>query len=896
MRIFKPHTFGAFLAFAMVPAAMAEPIVAGLSSSKLKPELKGMVMVEELNCVACHQSDAGFADQSKKAPKLSGVGSRINPNYLEKFIQDPHNTKPGTTMPDVLAGKDQKEKSEIAQSITHFLLSLGENDFAPQLPDRVAANEGERLFHMRGCIACHSPRDANGMELMKDTSVPLGELHKKYSGKSLAKFLMNPHSVRPSGRMPNLELPAKEVEAITNYLLRDTQMPGHLNYTLYQGSIWEGIGTDGVKAIRAGHVDDFALKNLGKIRRQYAVEYDGWLDIPKAGSYTFHLTLNGGSLAINGKQLLSLEPSQLRAPTELKTTLDLKKGWQKINVSYYHTGDDKKFSLELEGAGRKRSAIASAMLSVSKQPIPEFVAPKVDAVLAKRGRAHFANLGCASCHTDLEIQPIYSTPFAKLSAGKGCVSDSVGKHPHYGLGTKQRELINQFLPLAQNRKLSDREKINKSLTTFNCIACHDRDGLGGIDTKRNPYFTGTHPELGEQGRLPPSLSHVGAKITPEWMREVMLNGKTQRDYIHTKMPQYGAENVEHLIELFGKVDTLENVTFPKISNIQESKNVGYNMIGTKGFSCVACHDFNGKNPLGAGALDLVHVTDRVQKNWFHIFMRNPSRFHTTGIMPSFWPGGKSIRPDVLEGDANQQIEALWKYLEDGPRAKKPEGLSRQSDQLRVFDKAEMVRGRGTEAGFRAIGVGYPERLNLAFDSEEMALRLLWKGTFANVNHGSFKVSGKQQITFPKGIPFHRLKSLDAHWPYKAKTNYLFPQDHGYQYRGYRLDNLRRPTFQYEYGGIQVEDFFETVEEEKGKARFKRTVNFESSDDQEPFYFRILAGKGITVQSDSDFRLGELKVRITSGQKAIVRKGDAGDVLIPVKVPKGKLTLTLEYQW
>jgi hypothetical protein len=265
-------------------------------------------------------------------------------------------------------------------------------------------------------------------------------------------------------------------------------------------------------------------------------------------------------------------------------------------------------------------------------------------------------------------------------------------------------------------------------------------------------------------------------------------------------------------------------------------------------------------------------------------------------MPSFWPGGKSIRPDVLEGDANQQIEALWKYLEDGPRAKKPEGLSRQSDQLRVFDKAEMVRGRGTEAGFRAIGVGYPERLNLAFDSEEMALRLLWKGTFANVNHGSFKVSGKQQITFPKGIPFHRLKSLDAHWPYKAKTNYLFPQDHGYQYRGYRLDNLRRPTFQYEYGGIQVEDFFETVEEEKGKARFKRTVNFESSDDQEPFYFRILAGKGITVQSDSDFRLGELKVRITSGQKAIVRKGDAGDVLIPVKVPKGKLTLTLEYQW
>ena len=164
-------------------------------------------------------------------------------------------------------------------------------------------------------------------------------------------------------------------------------------------------------------------------------------------------------------------------------------------------------------------------------------------------------------------------------------------------------------------------------------------------------------------------------------------------------------------------------------------------------------------------------------------------------MPSYWPGGESIRPELLGGDSAQQIEALWNYLSDGQRAKNPTGLARQSLHLRVADEAVMARGRGTTS-YRGIGVGYPERISLAFDSEEMALRQLWKGEFANVNHGSFRVRGDERIVFPAGIPFHRLASMDAAWPYKGKTNYEFPQDHGYQYRGYKLEKRKRPTFKY----------------------------------------------------------------------------------------------------
>ena len=79
-------------------------------------------------------------------------------------------------------------------------------------------------------------------------------------------------------------------------------------------------------------------------------------------------------------------------------------------------------------------------------------------------------------------------------------------------------------------------------------------------------------------------------------------------------------------------------------------------------------------------------------------------------------------------------------------------MSRQSNELRVSDVAEICRGRGT-AGYRGIGVGYPERINLAFDSEEMALRLLWKGEFASVNHGSFRARGGERISFPPAFLF-----------------------------------------------------------------------------------------------------------------------------------------------
>ena len=895
--IFSWIALGIMLYFGAVPAVFAEVIVPGVTSSQLDLELKGLVLIEELNCAACHAGDASLAARSKKAPRLADIGSRANPGWLETFIGDPHGTRPGATMPDVLTQLSAEEKRRTATALTHFLLSLKRNDFSLQPPDAVAAEHGKRLFHSRGCAACHSPRDEKGAEFLPKNSVPLGAVEKKYGFKSLVEFLRQPHASRPSGRMPDLRLAAKDVERIAHYLLQNTRVPGSLGFTLYRGAVWEGLESEKVTAERAGQVNDFALESLGlgEIQQHTAIKYDGWLNIATAGRHTFFLKMNGGSLLVDGKQIIQQEPSDRRGVKELEGAAELAAGWRKIQLTYFHTGHEAKFSYEMEGPQLKRGPIPASRLSISNEPIAPFEPLKVNAELAARGREYFGKLGCANCHDDLKVPATLGLAWAKLDASSGCLSEAAGAWPRFDLNVEQRAAITKALPIAEKPQIDDKQRLAKTLVTFNCIACHERTGLGGIDPERNALFTGTQPALGDQGRIPPPLSHVGAKLKPEWIAEVLLRGKRQRDYVEAAMPQFGEANVGHLVKLFGRVDVLETATIPKVANVQESRNAGHEMIGASGLSCIVCHEFNGQKSGEMSALDLARVSERLQKNWFHLYLREPSRFHPNVIMPSYWPDGQSVRPNILGGDTAQQIEALWTYLEDGTRAKKPAGLSRQSNELRVGDTTEICRGQ-SPVGYRGIGVGYPERINLAFDSGEMALRQLWKGDFATVDFGHFRPHGTDAISFPPGIPFHRLASLEDNWPYKEKTNHAFPQDHGYQFRGYTLDAARRPTLRYHYGDIAVEDFFEDARDKDGKAYFRRTLRFDTPAEQTLFYFRATAGKKITASADRTFTADKLQLRITSEHRGVIREGENSDVLIPLTLPKGRSTLTLEYQW
>ena len=157
----------------------------------------------------------------------------------------------------------------------------------------------------------------------------------------------------------------------------------------------------------------------------------------------------------------------------------------------------------MEGPGLRRGPIPSEILTIYDKPITvtEPLQPIPD--LVSIGKEHFTKLGCANCHDDNKKEMINSYPeMAKLRSGHGCLSNDKNV-PRYDLNESQRNLITSTLEAKEATKLTDKQKIQKTLVQFNCIACHDRAGLSSIAPERNGYFTGSKPELGNQGRIPP---------------------------------------------------------------------------------------------------------------------------------------------------------------------------------------------------------------------------------------------------------------------------------------------------------------------------------------------------------------------------------------------------------
>src|SRR5688572_26302932 len=95
----------ALLFIGPVPAVHAAPVVPGyerFADAEPLRALTGPLLLTELNCVLCHQTDAGAATSARQGPVLDKVGQRVRVGYLRRFLQNPHQAKPGTTMPHLL--------------------------------------------------------------------------------------------------------------------------------------------------------------------------------------------------------------------------------------------------------------------------------------------------------------------------------------------------------------------------------------------------------------------------------------------------------------------------------------------------------------------------------------------------------------------------------------------------------------------------------------------------------------------------------------------------------------------------------------------------------------------------------------------------------------------------
>jgi cytochrome c2 len=899
---------------ALAPAATAaRPVVAGFerfnSADKAGSAAGGRLLLSELNCTSCHASSDASAAR-KPAPVLDHVGSRIRVSYLRKYLGDPHSAKPGTTMPHLLAG--DAEAKEKVEALVHFLASTGSPRQERPMPKFIAA--GRDLYHKVGCVACHGTRNASGeQERVTNTSVPLGDVKSKYTLASLAAFLEQPHVVRPGGRMPKLLANSQEARSVAGYLLAAAKIlavagKGAVKYAYYEGA-WDRVPDfSKLTPVATGTVAGFDL-TAARRNNDFAMRFDGFLKIDREATYSFSMMSDDGSkLLIDGKTVV--DNDGVHAPQTKQGSAKLSKGIHKVTVGFFQVGGGAELEVRMgaPGVGHHNlgDVIAASPEDFEKKPKSNKDDPDaldIQSALVEKGKSLFTSLGCANCHTLREGgKAIAGTraapPLAKLHSDAGCLAVSPAKGvPVYGLDDVQRKALAAGLK-APAPAVNASEVITATLTRFNCYACHVRDKIGGPEEEINKSFTTTQPEMGDEGRVPPPLDGVGAKLTTDYFKQILDQGAHDRPYMHTRMPGFGMANVGHLVETFASVDRLK--TFPEVTfkdPIRKVKTTARHLVGAQAFGCIKCHTFAGHKAEGVQGIDMSLMPKRVRRDWFHAYVSDPQAIRPGTRMPAAFMDGKSVLPSFFDGTAAKQVEAMWLYLLDGNKAQIPVGIGRSFIPLEPTTSAILYRNFITGAGTRAIGVGYPEKAHLAFDANEMRLALLWQGAFIDASRhwtdrgaGSEAPLGDNILALHHGAGFAVLDRPDEAWPT------ALPKKIGYRFLGYRLTSDDRPTFLYSYAGVKVEDFSNPYATGKD-VHLLRTLTLTAEKVPENLYFRAAVGNKIE-EKDGWYRIDEAwRLKVPNGVKGRVRtSAGKSELIVPVTFTEGKAQLMIEYSW
>jgi len=528
-----------------------------------------------------------------------------------------------------------------------------------------------------------------------------------------------------------------------------------------------------------------------------------------------------------------------------------------------------------------------------------------DAAQIAAGRASFASLSCAQCHQleDTQRAPARNAkPLQQLDAERGCLSGEIGSWPYYALSDAQRADLVAALR-AQDEPLTDEQQIRQQLAARNCIACHERGTFGGIPPERNAFFTSNDEGLGQESRMPPPLTGVGAKLQRAWLEDCVAYGQEVRPYLRTRMPGFGSDFAGELAELLARTDSLpplELTPLPEDSKQAEVIiNLGRELAGDRGMSCISCHAFAGERVGMLAGIDLVDSTaQRLRREWFTHFLHAPAQFRSGTLMPQFFLGGESTRPELGDGSPAHQIDALWHFFAQGRNVRPPSGMRHEPIPLTVRTETVILRRSVQNTGKRGISVGFPGGVNLSFDAENLGLNQIWWGEFLDAagvwtgqGSGQARILGQERVSLPNGPAFVVLPKPTDPWPMASR------RDLGQSFLGYDLDAEQRPSFRYVCADVHITDTpREMPDQENSRPLLRRTLNFASAGDL-TLHFRAAVDERLTDLGEGFVQVGSsLRIHLPSSSFLIRGAGSERELLVEIPIRQGQAILVIDYFW
>jgi hypothetical protein len=332
---------------------------------------------------------------------------------------------------------------------------------------------------------------------------------------------------------------------------------------------------------------------------------------------------------------------------------------------------------------------------------------------------------------------------------------------------------------------------------------------------------------------------------------------------------------------------------------------GRTLVGDTGLRCITCHDVGVHPAQGVSAINMARFYERVRPGWVRRWLSGPQEVSPGTRMPDFWAGGSVIHPDIADGTMDGQIDAIYSYISLGSSMSAPDGMViGDSLVLSPEDAPIIFRTFMTDASPRAIVVGYPESVHLAFDANVMRLVKAWRGGFYDAQGtwsgraGQFlSPVGEDVIAMPPGPALAFLDNADSPWP----TATMADRNVGGRFLGYRLDDAGRPIFMYRLGGVTIDEHFVPMVR-PGGAGLQRSFALEAGQVARGALY-LLLGEGETIESNGDTSWtidGNIRIALPAAQArvAIVRSSQGVQQLVlPIGITSGQsASIDVEITW
>ncbi len=560
---------------------------------------EGRRNIEKFGCYACHKIK-GWEEKRKPGPSLEKIASKIDKNFFKSWVWSPKSFNSHAKMPTFFNQQNNKREDfqikNMAEvnSIAEYVWEKSKS-FTPHLKySKGNPSKGKALIQNVGCMACHGVEGIEGDSNRIDayTGPYLTGLGSKLDPNWLVSWLVKPQHYQPSTVMPSFRLSKTEADDIAAYLLS-------LKNKKFENLVFSAMNRDARDEILLTYFSAFDTLEVAKERlskmsdRERTLEL-GHRSIGKYGCYSCH---------------------------------------------------------QIQGFDG-RTPIGPELSYIGTKPLTQFgFSHEYDVEVSRDGwiNAHLLNPRRWDNGVDKPFKDLLRMPNFNMTPEQArSITTALLGH------------VNEKIPLTGVKRLDSREVIvaegEKVLNHFNCMGCHQVDGLRGDILKKEEYQD-------DISAGPPRLVEEGHRVRADWLHHFFDNVYPIRPWIKVRMPSFNMTNDQRnkIVAMFqAKANqvTFEDDTQWKTWMPGEREGA---LKLFKSLDCTSCHA-KGFSNQEATAPDLHQVKRRLRPSWIKKWLSNPQKILEGTVMPSFWENGESLDQEVFGGDPEKQMNALVKYL------------------------------------------------------------------------------------------------------------------------------------------------------------------------------------------------------------------------------------------